>query len=53
MECLVRCERESGEQLLCRFRDEMSREKLLKLMNECCESAGGESGLVSSGSFLS
>ena len=39
VECPVRFERGPGDQLLCRFRDDMGREKLLKLMTECRESA--------------
>ena len=42
VECPVRYERELGEPLLFRFRDEMSREKLLRLMTECRERAERE-----------
>ena len=39
VECLVRCERGPRDQRLYRFREEMGREKLLKLLNECSENA--------------
>ena len=42
VECLVRRERGPRDQRLYRFQEDMGREKLLKLMNECRENADKE-----------